>query len=313
GLYAGLCWLARQQRDRVYGRAPHRQGEDRAVLPKIEENHPEDTGRRDYQRRGHPHFADRPFHAHKHALRRGRRAYMELCHRHGAGAPARQGDDGHVRQHPDRRAAQPADGANHAGVFPPHRMAAGGIDLQQAGAELAGGPPKGLAMSVRLLCFNIHGGYDMWGRRDLVRLRRMMERHRVDIGVFQEIETRPSRGGTEKDIRTIAGPERPHHLPGLAMTEAEGWYGNLIVSRYPIRRGLVHSLETSPSFEPRNAVDALIELPTGLLRVIGTHLSLSARERWSEVRNLIRLIDDVEETEKNPMLLMGDINEWRPR
>ena len=166
-------------------------------------------------------------------------------------------------------------------------------------------------MPLRILCYNIHGGYDLWGKRDLVRLHDFMERHDIDIGVFQEIETRPSRGGTIQDIQTISGPSRPYNLPGLAMMEGEGWYGNLVVSRYPIKRGLVHNLGTSPHKEPRNAVDALIETGEGLVRLIGTHLSLSPFERWTEVRNLIRLIEAVEESEVKPMLVMGDINEWR--
>ncbi len=167
-------------------------------------------------------------------------------------------------------------------------------------------------MSVRILCYNIHGGYDMHRRRDLTRLHAFMEKHNIDVGVFQEIETRPSRGGTMQDIDTIAGTERPHRLLGLALKEGEGWYGNLIISRYPIIRGLYHDLETKPSWEPRNAVDALIDTPNGPLRIIGTHLSLAPWERWPEVKNLTRLIDTVEEKEIHPMLFMGDINEWRP-
>ena len=64
-------------------------------------------------------------------------------------------------------------------------------------------------MTIRILSYNIHGGYDMKGRRDLARLHAFMEDYNVDIGVFQEIETRASRGGTLQDIDTIAGPERP--------------------------------------------------------------------------------------------------------
>lgn len=166
-------------------------------------------------------------------------------------------------------------------------------------------------MSVRILCYNIHGGYDMQGKRDLARLHAFMNLHNIDIGVFQEIETRESKGGTLKDIDIIAGEERPHRLLGLAMKESEGWYGNLIASRYPIIRGLAHDLDTAPSWEPRNAVDALIDTPHGPLRIIGTHLSLAPWERWSEVRNLIKLMDSVDEKEIWPTLLMGDINEWR--
>lgn len=149
-------------------------------------------------------------------------------------------------------------------------------------------------------------------RRDLGRIRILMDKYKVDIAVFQEIETRLSRGGTEQDLERISGPERPYHLPALTLKEDQGWYGNLIISKYPILRGLVHDLETSSRLEPRNAVDALINTPIGTLRIIGTHLSLSPFERFSEVKKLMTLVDKVEEAERNPILFMGDINEWLP-
>lgn len=170
-----------------------------------------------------------------------------------------------------------------------------------------------MSHQIRILCFNIHGGYDLKRKRDLSRVHDLMERLNVDIGVFQEMETRPTYGGTAEDVDILAGPNRPHHLPGPTVKEGLGWYGNLIVSRYPIRRALVHDLEIDRTIElePRNAVDALIETPGRPIRVIGTHLSLSPFQRWSEVRNLIKLMDSVEIESKHPVFLMGDINEWR--
>jgi endonuclease/exonuclease/phosphatase family metal-dependent hydrolase len=165
---------------------------------------------------------------------------------------------------------------------------------------------------LKILCYNIKGGYDLRRTRNIARINALMNKYDIDVGVFQEFETRASRGATLKDIDTVAGPERLYQLQGLAMVENEGWYGNLIVSRYPILNGVVHDLETSPSLEPRNAIDATIKTPYGNVRLIGTHLSLSPWERWSEVRNLVRLLKTVDVTEKGPLILMGDINEWRP-
>lgn len=164
---------------------------------------------------------------------------------------------------------------------------------------------------IRILCFNIHGGYDLKGKRDLTRIHALLNERDIDIAVFQEMETRPRRGGSIKDIEIIAGSERPHRLPGPTMYTDEGWYGNLIVSRYPIVRGLIHDLETSPALQPRNAVDALVETPHGKIRIIGTHLSLSAYVRWSEVTNLIQLTSAVDDETKYPYFFMGDMNEWR--
>lgn len=164
---------------------------------------------------------------------------------------------------------------------------------------------------LRFLSFNIHGGRSLDGKRDLKRVHQLMEKFDVDIGVFQEMETRLSHRGKPNDVETLAGASRPFHLIGASIEASDGWFGNLIVSRYPILRGLVHNLETNPDLEPRNAVDALIETPLGKIRLIGTHLSLSVFERWWEARNLLRLMRAVEEEERRPLFLMGDINEWQ--
>lgn len=164
---------------------------------------------------------------------------------------------------------------------------------------------------LRILCMNIHGGRSLDGRRDLGRVHALMESLDVDIGVFQEMETRKSRGGSLKEISFLAGPSRPHHFAGPSYIAADGWYGNLIVSRHEILRGIVHNLETSPHLEPRNAVDALIRTPHGTIRVIGTHLSLSLEERRAEAMNLLRLVEAVERDTRHPLFIMGDINEWQ--
>lgn len=166
---------------------------------------------------------------------------------------------------------------------------------------------------LRILCFNIHGGRSMDGQRDLGRIHALLEDQDIDIAVFQEMETREHRGGKHTDIQLLAGKDRPYYLPGPNIIHGEGWYGNLLISRYPILRGLSHNLETVGYLEPRSAVDALIETNLGKIRIIGTHLSLSPFERLSEGRTLVRLMDAVEEKEKNPVILMGDMNEWRPR
>ena len=163
---------------------------------------------------------------------------------------------------------------------------------------------------LRILCYNIHGGYDNKRRRSLSRLNALMDDLDIDIGVFQEMETRPSHGGTAEDVDILAGPDRPHHLPGPTMKEGQGWYGNLLVSRYPVLRALVHDLETKKVWEPRNALDALIDTPLGKLRLIGTHLSLTSTMRWWEINNLIKLADAVEDEAKYPVFFMGDFNEW---
>jgi len=166
--------------------------------------------------------------------------------------------------------------------------------------------------TIRFLCFNIHGGYSRGGKRDLGRVHKLLDRYDIDIAAFQEMETRPSRGGKASDIDRLAGGTRPFHLPGPTLKEGQGWYGNLIVSRYPILKAKAHTMETTPDLEPRNAIDALIQTPYGKIRLLNTHLSLSLFERRREIPKLIELIRAVEKEESAPVFLMGDINEWNP-
>lgn len=166
---------------------------------------------------------------------------------------------------------------------------------------------------LRFLSFNIHGGRSRDGKRDLRRVHDLLDRYDIDIAAFQEMETRPSRGGRHSDVDILAGMSRPHHLPGPTLKEGEGWYGNLIVSRYPILRALAHTMETTFDLEPRNAIDAIIQTPFGKMRLLNTHLSLSPFERKKEVPKLIELVKMVEQEEKSPIFLMGDINEWYVR
>jgi len=166
---------------------------------------------------------------------------------------------------------------------------------------------------LRLLTYNIRGGRGLNGRRDYARIRHVLDRLDIDIAVLQEVDMRPSRGRHPSQLQELVGEHRPHRLQGESLLEDGGWYGNLIASRFPIRRGVVHNLETGVDLEPRNAVDALIESPHGLLRVIGTHLSLSYLERHSEARNLLRLMKAVDAEETAPLFLLGDINEWQWR
>lgn len=166
---------------------------------------------------------------------------------------------------------------------------------------------------LRFLTYNIRGGRRLNMRCNLPQVHALMLRLDIDIAVLQEVDTRPSRNRCLADMDILTGDRYPHVLIGKSLEEPDGWYGNIIASRHPITRGLVHNLETGVDYEPRNAVDALIASPYGKLRVIGTHLSLSYLERRSEARNLLRLMRRVDEQEQYPLFLMGDINEWQWR
>lgn len=82
-------------------------------------------------------------------------------------------------------------------------------------------------------------------------------------------------------------------------------YGNAVLSRLPIRAARSVDLSFHRR-EPRGALDADVECGSTILRVVATHLGLSASERSAQVRSLLAAFD----TSELPVILLGDINEW---
>ena len=64
-----------------------------------------------------------------------------------------------------------------------------------------------------------------------------------------------------------------------------------------------------PGAEPRGALVVDLDLPTGPLRLVAAHLGLLRRSRRWQVRSIL---DAIEHGPRMPILLVGDLNEWRP-
>jgi endonuclease/exonuclease/phosphatase family metal-dependent hydrolase len=166
-------------------------------------------------------------------------------------------------------------------------------------------------MTIRVMSYNVHGGKGMDGIRDYSRFHKFMEQQKVDVALFQEFECRASRGGKPEDVKTLQLDPYKHVAFGPTENGSVGWYGNLIISRYPIAGHEVHDLSVN-GLEPRNVMDVRIRIPKiGVVRFLNTHLGLMVGERIKQSRKLVELIE--KEIDMGlPVILAGDINEWRP-
>lgn len=101
--------------------------------------------------------------------------------------------------------------------------------------------------------------------------------------------------------------------PGTGMAIGASLWGNAILSRHPIAGAITHALPvtvnhdpTDPQdLEPRCALAAQIELPTGPVTFISTHLAwLGARARRLQADALAKVVAAT----YGPIILAGDLN-----
>lgn len=156
---------------------------------------------------------------------------------------------------------------------------------------------------VRVLTWNVHGGLGLDGVRDFSRIVDRIAAIDADIVALQEVEGR-NRGGRSLPMAIIRDRLGLEGITASTITAADGDYGQVLLSRWPLVDAVTHDLSIA-GFEPRRAIAATACTPAGEVRVIATHLGLRFGERSQQVRALCAALDD-----ERPTVLMGDFNDW---
>ncbi|MBP0590096.1 endonuclease/exonuclease/phosphatase family protein [Paraburkholderia sp. LEh10] len=164
------------------------------------------------------------------------------------------------------------------------------------------------ARALRLATYNIHGAIGTDGLRAPERIASVIRELDADIVALQEVPLGGSLAPNALPVlREATGMDA---IAGPTLDTRERRYGNAILSRLPIcaTRSLDLSFGTR---EARGALDVDVQMGVSggramPLRVVATHLGLSARERRAQIRALIAAFD----TPRMPVILMGDLNEW---
>ncbi|QVL29874.1 endonuclease/exonuclease/phosphatase family protein [Telmatocola sphagniphila] len=167
--------------------------------------------------------------------------------------------------------------------------------------------------ALRLISYNVHkgiGGLDRLCQLD--RVCRVIEHENPDLYCLQEV-TRHSRRSHYQDQPKIFA-ERFQTLDSTYQMNVHyqvGGYGNLILSRWPIRSRHHISLRLGQK-KPRGAQLVTVETPQGSLHLINFHLGLTQHERHWQIRHLLNHPLFRESTHL-PTLMVGDCNDWRDR
>jgi endonuclease/exonuclease/phosphatase family metal-dependent hydrolase len=156
--------------------------------------------------------------------------------------------------------------------------------------------------------YNIHKCVGTDRRFDPGRVARVIAEIGADVIALQEADRR---FGDRAGLLDLAALERTAGLVPVPVANGHGghgWHGNLVLVREGAVRGL-HQLRL-PGLEPRGALVADLDLSMGPVRVVAAHLGLLRRSRLLQVE---ALLEHAGETTDRPVVLMGDLNEWRMR
>lgn len=161
-------------------------------------------------------------------------------------------------------------------------------------------------MRIRLASYNVHKCLGMDRKRSAHRIIDVVNEMDPDIIALQEVDHRlaPRRAALPP---TSVAAMTDLSAPRFATNHVSlGWHGQTIL----VRNGF-HVVATSlidlPGLEPRGAVLADIDTPSGPIRVIGVHLGLVRRYRLLQMR---AIRDATAGMPGRPTVIMGDFNEW---
>lgn len=162
---------------------------------------------------------------------------------------------------------------------------------------------------LRFLTYNIHGCIGRSGHYQPAAVLEVIRKSDADVVALQEVIDE-----THERIRFI---DALHALGYRTVVHARtldkprGPYGIAMLSR--VEPTEVQEIELG-GLEPRKALRFHLEHPAGALDLCNTHLGLAGSERWQQIEKLSGILADADERHHDVLqVLMGDLNEWRPR
>lgn len=162
--------------------------------------------------------------------------------------------------------------------------------------------------------YNVHGCVGRDGVHDRDRIAGIVRRLSADVVCLQEVPFDRERGHARPRALWVARACGMRAVEGLTLRRRDGAsLGNVLLTSAAVLR-VDRVVLARPGREPRGAIDATVRAgrPGVEIRVVATHLGLSARERLHQARALVRHVGSVPD-DGVPRILAGDLNVWTPR
>lgn len=167
---------------------------------------------------------------------------------------------------------------------------------------------RSMACNIKVLTYNIHKCRGLDRRVRAGRIVEVLREIDADVIALQEVLS--VRGDREEDqAHFIASELGFHSCLGENRRLNGGAYGNLLLSRFPMRAIQNHNV-TTPGREPRGCLRADIELAETILHVFNVHLGTGFFERRRQVRKLVSPEILQKRELQGARVVLGDFNEW---
>lgn len=167
---------------------------------------------------------------------------------------------------------------------------------------------------LRLVTYNIHKGIGGTDRRyQLERVIEALGHCQPDITLLQEVDDGVPRSRHDRQVDLLAeGIGLPHWAYQRNVSLKQGYYGNAVLSRFPLTSVTDIDL-TIPLKKRRRAQVVRCRVPAGShqrsLLIVNVHLGLSSVERQLQLRRLLKRHPLASAAWRLPIFIGGDFND----
>jgi endonuclease/exonuclease/phosphatase family metal-dependent hydrolase len=162
-----------------------------------------------------------------------------------------------------------------------------------------------------VMTYNVHSCIGSDGLPSPLRIASVIAEREPDIVALQELDRGLERSGLSDQTRAIADDlmMQYHFHPSLEI--GQGFYGNAVLSRFPLRVIKGAELPTLPGrsdLEKRGALWVEVMIGEERVQVINTHLGLRHQERLAQAEMLLSSEWLQHPDCMPPVILCGDLN-----
>lgn len=160
-------------------------------------------------------------------------------------------------------------------------------------------------MRLKIVSWNIRKAVGLDWRRDPARVLDILVGLAPDVVLLQEADKRLQPRPPALPLAQVRDAGW-HVIDADPATPSIGYHGNAILHRPDLRATHVEGIDL-PGLEPRGAALARLERDDVGLTVGGLHLGLRAKDRRRQIPHVIEASGKL----GAPVLMAGDLNEWR--